>query len=179
LKTWNYLRDYLITTDQEFKEQDVVIALSFGRRACEPGTSNKSLAESVKRLHEKYGIPLILQKEIAFLLCSFEKAGIIKEHRKYKRNGKTKKYLDTYEVLAQAKEICKDKGWKKITLVAHQDHLPRVIRTAKKLNFTVSIFLLKNVPYDEKSIQSWTRTRWRFCLRELITTIIYRVQGKV
>jgi len=169
-----------LATDEELKESDVVIALSFGRRPLNaPGLSNEYLAKIVESLYEKYKHPLILQKEIACFLCPLPKEKIIEEHREYKKDGKTKKYLDTFEVLVQAKEVCMNKGWAKIILVAHQDHLPRVIKVAENLLFMVRIPLTGKVPYDKKSDQRWTRGKIRFAIYEKLATFIYSRKGKI
>lgn len=142
--------------EEELLKADVVLGQSFGLRKTSSGDSNKALAKIAKRLHKKYGLPLILQWEIADCLHKLSKAGIIREHRV---KGK---YLDTYEALSQAKIICDRYGWKKAVILAHPDHYWRCVMTAKRLGFVTVAVDTSRVPYDPLSIQKWTKTSLRF-----------------
>jgi len=68
---------------------------------------------------------------------------------------------------------------KNIAIIAHQDHLPIVIKTAKKLGFIVKEHEIENIPYDKMSIQFRTRTRMRFLIHETISKIAYLITGKI
>ncbi|MCD6550393.1 YdcF family protein [bacterium] len=159
----------------EIRKINAIVALSFGSRdSKKPGLSNQEIADFVKKLYQSTSVPLILQREIAECLKETPKAKVIYEHR---IKGK---YLDTYEVLYQAKQFCDKFKWKNILLIAHPDHLPRARLTAKKLGFNVYIpYELPSISYDKQSIKPWTRERWRFLLHELKSGIIYKIQGKI
>jgi len=164
------LKNY-IGTNEELGKCDTIIALSFGINPDnKPGISNNELAEWVDILQQYYHRPLILQWEIAEAerLSESLPAKVIRKHRTEGR------YLDTYEVLSQAKEFCDEKNWNKIILVTHQDQLRRAIRTAGKLGFTVKIPPQTwDIDYNPNSIQPWTRNKWRFKLREILANLIY------
>lgn len=162
-----------IATNDELKKSEVIVGLSFGVRADNsPGLSNETLAKIAENLYKKYELALVLQWEIADCISGIHALKIIREHRE------KDEYLDTFEVLSQAKEICEFYGWEKIILVAHQDHLPRSIRVAEKLGFKVNVPFI-DCPYDKESAQKWTRNKLRFIIHEKIATIIYSREGKI
>lgn len=160
-------------SNEEMKESEVVLALSFGLRDNTSGTSNLQLATIVKEICHRYAIPVIAQWEISdtCILADVIKAGVVRGHR-------TKgKYLDTLEVLMQSIEICKRRGWKKAIIVAHPDHLWRCVAIAKKLGFKAVVADTSFVEYDAKSIQPWTRSRMRFVPREIASRFLFLFKG--
>lgn len=158
-------------SERRLKDAQVIIAQSFGLREKDPGLSNKALANYVKHLHLKYSLPLVLQWEIADCLPDMPKAGVIRHHR-------TKgEYLDTREVLIQAKEICQSKIWSRALIVAHPDHMWRVARTAEKLGFIVVIADTGSIPYDKDSTQWWTKGRGHFLPYDLMVRVFYLLKG--
>jgi hypothetical protein len=134
-----------------------IVALSFGK-----GKANECISASVYyflRLFKNEGYQLILQEEVA---DSFKNSKVISKHRC------PGKYLDTYEVLSQAKEyLCETPT---IILIAHPDHLPRTIRTAKMLGFKV-IPIPSVRCYDKKDAQWWVRGRVRFFFWNIIANL--------
>ncbi|MDD5547362.1 MAG: hypothetical protein PHN74_00465 [Candidatus Pacebacteria bacterium] len=153
--------------------EDVVIAQSFGLRNGGPGLSNEALVKIVKDIRcLKPKTLVIAQWEIGDQLGSFPNLQIIREHRE---RGK---YLDTREVLAQAKEYCKKKNvGKKAIIVAHPEHYLRVQWAAEKMGFKVTPIFTQQVPYDKESIQPWTRSKTRFIAREVPARILYLLKG--
>jgi len=168
------------TGNEELSESEVIIGLSFGILPNgSPGLPNGYLANVVTSLYKVYQLPLILQGEVADALQILDPTipiyRVISEHQ-----DNEKKYLDTYEVLRQSKEICKNNDWETIILVAHQDHLPRAFKVAEKLGFIVSVPTIGgNCPYDKESAQRWTRSKFQFAIREKFATIIYSHEGKI
>jgi len=139
-----------------------------------PGLSNKALSRVVARLAKKFNLPVIAQWEIADCIPELFKSGnslIIHQHRD---KGQ---YLDTYEVLYQAKIHCDEFGYKRSLIVAHPDHVPRCAALAKKLGFEVAVADTSEVPYDPESIQEWTRSRKAFLEREKQVIEHYRQKG--
>jgi len=161
----------------EEKKAQIIIALSFGQGANgKPGLSNEALAEVVVELDDKYGLPIVAQWEIADCIperMKNEKDLVVRKHR---QEGQ---YLDTYEVLAQAKEHCDKFGFKKAIVVAHPDHAPRCTAVAVKLGFDVTIANTANVPYDPESTQEWTRSKEVFVPREEKAIEYYRQRGYI
>ncbi len=160
-------------SEEKVKNADVIIGQSFGLRQDGPGKSNEALAKIVRGLNEKYKIPLVLQWEIADCLPDLPIFYVTKEHR---IKGE---YLDTYEVLFQAKTICKKRGWKKAIILAHSDHHWRCMMVAKKLEFELIAIDTSSVPYDELSTQSWTKSVIRFIPREIVARIVYLLTDRI
>lgn len=190
LKVWDCIFSWEVedSTNKEIADTEVVIGLSFGQRKDTPGPINEKLADEIFLL--PVNLPLILQQEIASALLPNEKLAnlpqatessktafppelfVISEHSR-----KPGKYLDTREVLTQAAAICKERGWKKIILVAHPDHMWRVKESAKKLGFALVRTWSTQVFYDPESAQFWTRNRAFFVIREIPARIIYLLKG--
>lgn len=173
-------KEIRIASDEELRKSSVIIGLSFGskRKDGSPGLSNRRLANITASLYGEYQLPIILQWEIAdsldFLGATLPIYRVISEHQ-----DNEKKYLDTYEVLRQAKAICKNNGWERIILVAHQDHLPRSIKVAEKIGFIVNVPSIKCFLYDKESAQKWTRSKFRFAIREKFVKIVYSFESKI
>jgi hypothetical protein len=144
----------------EEKDAQVIIALSFGQgRNKTPGKSNEALARVIANLDDKYNLPIVAQWEIADCISGrLSEPGdlVVREHRE-KGN-----YLDTYEVLVQAKIHCDKFGFAKAAIVAHPDHAPRCAAVAAKIGFDVLIADTTDIPYDPESIQDWTRSKQIF-----------------
>ena len=159
----------------EEKDVQIIIALSFGQGSGgSPGLSNEALARVVSKLAKKYNVPVIAQWEIADCIPDLSESQqnlIVREHR---QSGQ---YLDTYEVLNQAKFHCDRLGFKKALVVAHPDHAPRCAAVAKKLGFEVAVADTQSVPYDPDSTQEWTRSKKIFLEREKLATEYYRQKG--
>ncbi len=159
------------SSEKKLKDSDVILAQSFGLRAGSYGKSNKALAIVVQDLYERFHLPLILQWEIADCLPGIPKQSVIREHRQID------KYLDTMEVISQSKDVCKQYNWEKAIVVAHPDHIWRVVQIAKKMGFVIRIANVSSVPYDSLSVQSWTRSKFRFLPREFLARILYLLHG--
>ena len=157
--------------EDALRHAEVALVQSFGLRRGAPGLSNGALANIARGLYKSYGLPLVLQWEIADCLPDLQKAGVIRKHRT------PGDYLDTYEVLVQSAEICREHGWRKAIIVAHPDHVWRVMKTAEKLGLETAIPDLVSVPYDSLSLQPWTRGKRKFVSREIIARLLYLVRG--
>lgn len=162
---------------ESIEGKKMILALSFGQGINgTPGKSNEALAEIVKNLRERTGLLLCLQWEIADCLRSIvdePRDLVVRDHRE---KGK---YLDTYEVIAQAWEFAKQRDIREAIIVAHPDHAPRCAGVAAKLGFDVVIANTASVPYDPESTQEWTRSREIFLEREKQATEYYRQKGYI
>ena len=166
------------SSPEELQNSKVIIALSFGVGVNSPGKSNKALAGIVKQLYERFNLPIIVQKEIASCLAGpLRREGvrtIIRKPRKV-----SKKYLDSEEILQQAKSVCNcyaDLGPEAI-LVAHPRHLWRVEQLAQKMKFLTRIADTSSVPYDPLSKQWFTRNFFFFLIREIPVRIFSLIRG--
>lgn len=172
IKLWQCFFTWKVKPEESsLGRSQVVLAQSLGYREKDPGLSNRALAKVVASLYHGFGLPLVLQWEVADCIPELPKVGVIRKHR---REGE---YLDTYEVLAQSAEICKAHGWQRAILVSHPDHCWRVKKTAERLGFKVTVPDTSLVPYDPESCQPWTRTRAKFLLRELPARLFCLLKG--
>lgn len=151
-------------THGSLADADCVIGLSFGYRGkgknIQPGLSNEDLAAFAAKNFTD--LPKILQFEIADAYESNGGMGKVLRVSKHRVAGK---YLDTREVVAQAKEIMRQRGWKTAVLLAHPYHMPRVQRVcnALKVRWVAVEGLQGSIEFDLKSTQKWTRDldHWR------------------
>lgn len=164
----------------ELKDADCVIGFSFGYRGrgkhIEPGLSNQDLANVAIRHYDK--LPKILQWEIADAYIDQHKDHHppIVRISKHRQRGK---YLDTFEVAAQAKEAMRQRGWKKAVLLAHPYHLPRVqaVCTRLGIDWVATDDLRGAVEFDLKSTQKWTRDLEAWRGYEPLAMSFYRAKG--
>ena len=162
----------------ELNDSRVIVALSFGMRSDGPGKSNEALANIVRLLYKRFRVPIIVQKEIAsclFGLLPMESIrAIIRKPRRVK-----KKYLDSREVLQQAKSLCnqyRDLS-SEVILVAHPRHLWRANELALKMEFLTRVADTSTVPYDSLSKQWFTRNFFFFLIREIPVRIFSLIRG--
>ena len=159
------------------EEAQVIIAPAFGAGEMgDPGLANLFLGDIVGEISIKENLPIIAQIEVANALNALpvplKLIEVIKEHR---IKGK---YLDTYEVLSQAKEIMEKKGWNIAILVAHPAHLPRCKKVLEKMGVKVIIPEgLEKIPFDSFSTQWWTRNKFAWWIREIPTRLLYKIKG--
>ena len=159
---------------------DCVIGLSFGQRGhrynIEPGLSNQDLAEFAKQHFAD--LPKTLQFEIA---DAYAEIGGVDEVERISEHRKPGKYLDTREVVDQAKLIMDRHGWKTVVVLAHPMHLPRVDAVCRKLGMqTVAVPGLNGaIEFDPLSTQSWTRNADKFRGYEPLALVLYGLKGWV
>jgi hypothetical protein len=149
----------------------VVIGQAFGWRHGPngtklPGLSNEVLARTVASLNADV---ISVQWEIGSALQAM---GITPDHQVFKHQT-AGKYLDTIEVLRQEVEFLGSENLlsEQIRVVAHPDHMSRVMRELSKLGVTNAVPVLVSVPYDPKSAQVWTRSRLLFTAREAVVNV--------
>lgn len=165
------------------KKVDVVVALAFGKRNLGKGidlsigSSNKEIAKIAWEKSKEGKIPMILQKEVTYFLPNEleNERIVISEHRT------PGKYLDTFEVIDQAKEIMEEKEWRVPVLICHPSHLWRSLRVFWKMGFkevvTPESSELKQIPFDSESSQIWTRNKMIWWIREIPARFLYKIKG--
>jgi len=169
-----------IKPEGKVEDADVIIAPSFGQGKNDPGFSNVDIAGYIFiALMELQNLPLILQWEVESVYSSFLKGleerptlHTIKTHHQWW------KYLDTYEMLSQAKQIMEQEGWSKPVLVAHSWHLWRAKRVLEKMGINPIIPSgLNIISFDSESTQWWTRNWLFWILREIPARLIHFKRG--
>ena len=163
----------------KIEKGEVIIAPSFGsRKDSQHDLSNLGIAKHIMGIYRTIKLPMIFQKEVASAFRSLtggKDAEIVKVIKEHRVKGK---YLDTYEVLAQALEIIKKNGWTKVILVAHPDHICRAEKVLKKMRLKVLIPSgLEDIPFDPHSRQWWTRGPLVWWLWEVLVGILYKIKG--
>lgn len=159
---------------KEINSVEAIFCQSFGPRKDGPSISNKYLAHIITETYCKMPRKLIIQKDAADAFPDEVKIDkIISAHKK------PGKYLDTYEVSRQCAQYCKDNNIKKLLIFAHPHQIWRVAKTIEKFGLECICVDLCSMPYEPKSIQTWTRSPWLFIPRELIVRIVYIFTGKI
>lgn len=158
--------------ERDLSQAQAIISLSFGTgKGDAAGESNEQLAREVSRLQTRYFVPAIVQVEVSRALPRLHLAAIIREHSTPSR------YIDTREVLRQAADICRERGWSEILLVCHHLHTWRAARVAKRLGLHILIPVGDRTPYDPVSEQWQTRGPWQWVARELPARLYYLLKG--
>jgi len=150
------------------RQIDAIIGLSFGT-----GKTNQYLAKVVEKIAKELPkIPrIIVQKEIAENLDEKlkKRSIVISEHR---QKGK---YLDTIEVLKQARMFCETED--RVIIVAQKYHWDRACKIAKILRLEplkkeeMKWYNDLDVPFDWNSKQWWTKCLLFYLIWELIARI--------
>ena len=165
-----------VKPEGNLKDADVIIAPSFGQGENNPGFSNVDIAGYIFiALMELKNLPLILQWEVASIYSQFlkgleekPKLHTVRTHRHWW------KYLDTYEVLSQTKQIIEQEEWHHPVLVAHPWHIFRAKKILKKMGIKPIIPSdLGIISFDSESTQWWTRNWFFWMIREVPTRLIY------
>lgn len=146
----------------------VVLGFSFGHRGQEPGISNKAIAKAIRNFTPDV---ISVQWEIGESLKRLE----INPHHEIQAHRNQGQYLDTKEIAWQMNEFLRSTNLinEDIYVAAHQDHLPRCIRTLKNFGIEAKPLAAK-IPYDPKSHQIWTCSPLISRVREWLIRLLYK-----
>lgn len=87
-------------------------------------------------------------------------------------------YFATHGMLLEVKRIADEKGLSEPRIVAHPEHIQRVYFLARKIfGKTISTKTLRQSLFDPKSVQWWTRGRWRWLAYEMLARLHHRIHG--
>lgn len=172
--------EYPISSAEELKDADAIIAQSFGtrERGSNPGGVNIILAELARALALKYNIPIIAQEEIYDALP--EPTGAFRISGEASATDGSG--LDSWALLQRAHDLIGGVAAKIIErpiIVAQAHHIGRVAAQAAK--FGMSPRLPEGMPraFAPDSEQWWTRTRGLWILREVPGMAVLRAVGKL
>jgi hypothetical protein len=159
---------------------DAVIAFSFGNRllkggATAPGPVNQRLAQIAIKIFKQTGCRVFAQWEVAECIGS----AIPPDHfcsitPDVGEDGRALKYLSTTDVILKIrKHMGRARESKHILVVAHQDHAHRCLAFLRQHGFKNACVPPFPLPqgYDRRSGQSWTRTRHRYLIHELVARL--------
>lgn len=94
------------------------------------GPGNKIMASVARQISTKYGLPLLIQEEMELADPSIQYVHISKDPN---RSGFSTSSWNTYEIAKLQKEFCDEKGWKRVIVVAHPDHMMRAVAVYQML----------------------------------------------
>jgi hypothetical protein len=126
------------------------------------GRGNILIAEHANRLHERFGLPIIAQREILLAKPNLPTIAIVGADPS---GGIRKRPADTHEVCAAQKKICDEQGWKNVLVVTFPDHMWRACEVYKKLGLNPIPAVMFGNPniYFEKTARRWQlRNRLRY-----------------
>ncbi len=149
---------------QDFNAADCVIGLSFGYQldqsgSIQPGLVNARLAAYIAgKFGDKH---CILQHEIADALEKSHSSTPALTIR-----SRSHEYLDTRQVLLQAKDYMSEHNLQVAIIVAQSRHIPRIKALCKRLG--ISAVFPPDLPnaWDSRSAQWWIRASGFWNLRE-------------
>jgi hypothetical protein len=126
------------------------------------GRGNILIAEHANRLHERFGLPIIAQREILLAKPNLPTIAIVGADPS---GGIRKRPADTHEVCAAQKKICDEQGWKNVLIVTFPDHMWRACEVYKKLGLNpipAVMFGNANIYYEKKARRPQLRNRLRY-----------------
>ncbi len=168
-------------TVEDLQSIKYVAALSFGyrtktkRKLIIPGPTNNRLAEISVKIGQEFNVPIFAQGEIADAIEATRRKVDLIRIDKQKVDGE---YLDTGEVLQHIKTHLKKyptpfKG----LIVAHANHVDRVVAQATKIKLNVVPYTNLPRSFDRKDAQWWVRNRLLWALRETLAIIVFKLKG--
>lgn len=147
-----------------------LVGLSFGSRPRDgEDPVNQKLAERADEIARIWHPTCIVHQ---WELTRFSKRVV--EHV-VERKGE--EFLNTHDVLLEAKVWCDKHGVKEVILVCGKFHAYRARKTAENTGFTVVDVKTISDTWDKKSTQWWTRGPFRNLLREVPACIYFYLKG--
>lgn len=156
------------------REIDAIFCQAFGLRSDGPGKSNNYMAACILETYYQDPKPLIIQGD-----CADALPDDIKIDLKISKHQEPGKYLDTWEVTRQCAEYCRVHNISTVLFFAHPAHAWRVQKTIEKFRLRGVPGNTIGTPYDPKSVQIWTRSKWLFIPREILSRLLYLFTNKI
>jgi hypothetical protein len=161
-------------------ELDVKVGFAFGETTNFANQdSNFELAKTALRSSR----PSILQGEIAIYESDIHRDNTISLEDSFP----DVEYVDSRHIAEAAANICLQKGWTKIGIIAHPHHQWRCMMLLKKQGFDVYPIDCSNVSYSPNNSQPWVRGAWRlnqdlnplnsFIPREVLVRLLFLWKG--
>lgn len=180
-KFWGCFLCWQLPPRGRIKDADALFGLSFGgnyhvpkrTRPKDPGLCNWHLALAAHglRLMRGSNLPLALQEEVNDSSPKLSAELVVTQHR---RPGC---WLGTYEVLDQMRELARARGWKKIAVVGHPEHLPRIVWVLEKMGFEVIVPSISDTTNFFITRRVFDEIRWSWRLVELLRRLEYLLRG--
>lgn len=155
-------------------DADVVVGHSFGTLTGEDSV-NRYLAEYI--LENEAGRPIVVDRNLADAFPSdVDKISRIAEGPVSDLAGGG---VGTWGTLLVAKDFMKEHGLERPLMVAQACHIGRVAMQARK--FAMNAVIPADLPtnFDAESGQIWTRSKKLWVPREVIGSLVLKVQGRL
>jgi hypothetical protein len=155
-------------------EADVIIGHSFGTRTGE-GSPNRSIAEFT--IVHSDGRPILADRTLVNAFPNRD------EQVDHVVEGPTSNIVGqgvgAWGTLVEAKKFMNQEGLGNALMVGHAYHIGRILMQAKKLG--IRSIVPANLPrdFDPESEQLWTRWPSMWVPREVIGSLVLRLQGKL
>ncbi|MFA6098263.1 MAG: hypothetical protein WCV50_01530 [Patescibacteria group bacterium] len=135
----------------------------------DPGQSNRELAEECRRIMDKYKLSAIVQWEIAVAFPTDWYAANNQRIICLWPSAESLQYFSTRKVLENTLAKMIKRRWSLPIELAHHGQILRAYLMVRKI-FGNAPVILSPYPksFDRKSVQPWTRSRWRWLCREII-----------
>lgn len=153
----------------------VIIIHEFGNMKW-PSIAIKLLAKRAAALAKQYDIPVIAQYPSNSVLIEHGVTPVLVIDHNISHPGD---HLDTQEVDSQVNELCQEKGWQRVLIMAHPDHVWRVVENIKSFGLIPIIpDCLDDIPYDKNSGRLAVSYWWIWKPREIaIVRPMYYLKG--
>lgn len=139
----------------------------------QPGYSNFTMAETcLSLLQANPRLTVITQWEVAFALwriAPYKVRSLVRDHRFF-CVWPTGRYFSTWDVNVRSVEIVREHGFKKLLELAPPCMVVRAKMILWKLGVSPKL-LMAEVPFDENSVQKWTRNLQSWVLREFFNRV--------
>jgi hypothetical protein len=150
-----------------------LVGCSFGENT-PSSVYNSNIA--IAKIANSLEIPTIAQHEIGEYLV--DKTYILRSYPKVgKPDVRGDKYVNSLQIALAALEICQQKGWNEIGILAQPDHQRLIYMIFKKRGVKAYIIDTTSVECSPKNNQLWVRWRWLFVLDSIATRIFFLLKG--
>lgn len=140
-----------------------ILAHSAGENSpTDPGVVNQYLANLIRDLHRRLGVPVIIQGELKPCLADVPLTAVSPRQAETAPN-----YMNTYDIALWQKAQCDKLGAKQVVLVSYYPHYWRAVRATQKVGLTVLVPPGLRELYDSNNSQKWARSKWINRLYEL------------
>ena len=160
-----------------YKNKEIIIALSFGKRNRPFGSStnhsNLSLAYLVQDIASKKDCPLLIQKEIADCFDTSKFLSLRKGIVSVFEKGD----LSTYEIIHSIVKMMERNECHKAIIITHPAYASRIKAILEKKLIEVELPPeIGNIPFDPQSTIWWTRGPLRWWIMEIPLRILYKLK---
>lgn len=172
--------------DEELKNVDAIVTQAVSKlKDGSSGPGDELLADAVERIRKTYpDMPVLAQDVVAHVLQQRGISCVSIAKPQEESYGHSSFHWNTYTVALKQFELCKQKSWKRIALVAMPDHVVRSFMVYNNVGFKdVRVIAVDPIQthYHHPKCLYWSMRgdRWRFVLRELGCRLLFLFTGRL